>query len=343
MPLTLPDLDDRSYADLIAEARSLIPALAPDWTDHNPADPGITLIELFAWLIEMLLYRINQVTDDNRLAFLRLLNGPKWQHDPKKSVDEEVRATVLALRRPARAVTAADFEYLALRVKGVARAHCLPRRYLATGQTYTENTKDEPTHVSVVVVPDAGYEPEELSQELCNRVLKELEPAQLLTTRLHVVSPITIEIGLALTVRTPARAWRRPDKVDAEATLTLTIHSGDEMHGERLLKAAEEALRSLLEPREGWAFGRDIYLSELYDCLSRLPGADYVTPTGTTPEIAAADSDRLGKTVFGLAAGELPKAKIFGLAPHELPKAKISGSEIILELLSGAAGAVEAN
>jgi len=117
MPLTLPDLDDRSYADLVAEARSLIPALAPDWTDHNPADPGITLIELFAWLTEMLLYRINQVTDANRLAFLHLLNGPKWKHDPKKSVDEEVRETVLALRRPARAVSAADFEYLTLRVK----------------------------------------------------------------------------------------------------------------------------------------------------------------------------------------------------------------------------------
>src|SRR3974390_3526950 len=108
MPLPLPDLDDRSYGDLVAEARSLIPALAPDWTDHNPADPGITLIELFAWLSEMLLYRINQVTNENRLAFLRLHNGPKWQHDPKKTVDEEVRETVLALRRPARAVTAAD-------------------------------------------------------------------------------------------------------------------------------------------------------------------------------------------------------------------------------------------
>ena len=70
MPLTLPNLDDRSYADLLAEARALIPALAPGWTDHNPADPGITLVELFAWLTEMLLYRLNQVTDENRLAFL---------------------------------------------------------------------------------------------------------------------------------------------------------------------------------------------------------------------------------------------------------------------------------
>jgi len=49
MPLTLPVLDDRSFDDLVAEARALIPALAPEWTNHNPSDPGITLIELFAW------------------------------------------------------------------------------------------------------------------------------------------------------------------------------------------------------------------------------------------------------------------------------------------------------
>src|SRR3954454_9376688 len=75
MPLTLPKLDDRSYADLLEEARTLIPSLDPAWTDHNPTDPGITLIELFAWLAEMLIYRADQVPDRHRLAFLKLLNG----------------------------------------------------------------------------------------------------------------------------------------------------------------------------------------------------------------------------------------------------------------------------
>ena len=53
MPLVLPNLDDRTYADLVAEALAMIPARAPEWTNFNPTDPGVTLIELFAYLAEM--------------------------------------------------------------------------------------------------------------------------------------------------------------------------------------------------------------------------------------------------------------------------------------------------
>ena len=40
------DLDVLRYETLVAEAHALLPALCPDWTDHNPSDLGITLIEL---------------------------------------------------------------------------------------------------------------------------------------------------------------------------------------------------------------------------------------------------------------------------------------------------------
>lgn len=68
-----PDLDDRAWADLVAELRALIPTYAPGWTDHNPSDLGITLIELFAWLGESILYRLNQTPVKNYVAFLNLL------------------------------------------------------------------------------------------------------------------------------------------------------------------------------------------------------------------------------------------------------------------------------
>jgi hypothetical protein len=57
VPLQIPVLDDRRFADLVDEARSLIPTYAPAWTNHNPSDPGITLIEMFAHISEMLMYR----------------------------------------------------------------------------------------------------------------------------------------------------------------------------------------------------------------------------------------------------------------------------------------------
>jgi predicted phage baseplate assembly protein len=71
--IPVPNLDDRTWKDLVDEAVRLIPKYCPEWTNHNPSDPGITLIELFAWLMEMAIYRLNKVTDKNFLAFLDLM------------------------------------------------------------------------------------------------------------------------------------------------------------------------------------------------------------------------------------------------------------------------------
>src|SRR4051812_23546347 len=76
MPLPTPILDDRSYQQLRDELVRRIPVYNPEWTDHNASDPGITLIELFAFLGENLLYRFNQIPETTKLAFLRLLDAP---------------------------------------------------------------------------------------------------------------------------------------------------------------------------------------------------------------------------------------------------------------------------
>jgi len=68
-----PNLDDRTWQDIVNEARALIPKYAPEWTDHNPSDLGITLIELFAWIVEGMIYRLNRVPEKNYTEFLNLL------------------------------------------------------------------------------------------------------------------------------------------------------------------------------------------------------------------------------------------------------------------------------
>jgi predicted phage baseplate assembly protein len=68
-----PKLDDRTFNDIVEEAISMIPRYAPEWTNHNASDPGITLIELAAWMTDLLIYRLNQVPDKNYVAFLNLL------------------------------------------------------------------------------------------------------------------------------------------------------------------------------------------------------------------------------------------------------------------------------
>ena len=73
MGLPSPDLDDRTFQDLVDEAKRLIPTYCPEWTNHNLSDPGIALVELFAWMTEMTLYRLNQVPDRLYVKFLDLV------------------------------------------------------------------------------------------------------------------------------------------------------------------------------------------------------------------------------------------------------------------------------
>ncbi|HEY2044573.1 MAG TPA: putative baseplate assembly protein [Jatrophihabitans sp.] len=73
MPLPAPELDDRKFQDLVDEAKRLIPRYCPEWTNHNVSDPGVALIELFAWMSEMVLFRINQVPERLYVHFLNMI------------------------------------------------------------------------------------------------------------------------------------------------------------------------------------------------------------------------------------------------------------------------------
>src|SRR5262245_51067245 len=76
MPLTVPSLDDRNYQQWVRETLARIPVHNPEWTTFNDSDPGVTLVHLFAFMFETLLYRSNQVPDRNRRKFLTLLGIP---------------------------------------------------------------------------------------------------------------------------------------------------------------------------------------------------------------------------------------------------------------------------
>ena len=74
MTVPAPNLDDlRFQRDLVDEARKRIVHYCPEWTDYNLSDPGITLIELFAWMTELLAYRLNRVPEKNYIKFLEML------------------------------------------------------------------------------------------------------------------------------------------------------------------------------------------------------------------------------------------------------------------------------
>ena len=68
-----PNLDDRRFQDLVDDAKRLVQRRCPEWTDHNVSDPGVTLIETFAFMVDQLLYRLNRVPERHYLKFLDLI------------------------------------------------------------------------------------------------------------------------------------------------------------------------------------------------------------------------------------------------------------------------------
>src|ERR1051326_1798882 len=73
MGLPAPNLDDRRFQDLVDDAKRLVQRRCPEWTDHNVSDPGVTLIETFAFMTDQLLYRLNRVPDRMYVKFLELI------------------------------------------------------------------------------------------------------------------------------------------------------------------------------------------------------------------------------------------------------------------------------
>jgi hypothetical protein len=275
MPLPLPNLDDRSYADLVAEAMALIPVEAPEWTDHNPADTGIVLIELLAWLTEMVLYRVNQIPDANQAAFLTLLKGGAWALPPGASQTEcdailqaEIQKTLVQLRRPYRAVTIKDFEQLVLvdwmktrtaqTVFGaageIARVHCLPERDLE----HFEIDHVIEAHITVVVLPRIASDNTEALRKTLKRFLNQ---RRLITSRLHVVEPSYIKV-----------------------TIAATLYLYDSANFKTVQAEATRRIQSFFAPQDsqeywegqGYPFGASIYISEIYQLLDNIPGVDYV-------------------------------------------------------------------
>lgn len=320
MPLPIPRLDDRTYADLVAEAVARIPVLAPEWTNHNPSDPGITLLELLAWRVEMLLYRTDQVPPAHVQAFLALLDEPA--SSPRDgSLDDRVRATVLSLRDEHRAVTGADYERLVtgrhfrewLRERGgsgaalpaVLRAHAIPRADL----TRPGPQADLAGHLSLVVVPAGDGRDPAAEKALCGAVHDFLDERRLLGTWHHVVAPSR----LPLRVRVVA-VLRGDTRADAD--------------GEAAAQTVE-AVRRLLAPTGdgegggGWPLGRPVFVSELYAEVERLRTVDYVPLVLLEP---AGDADLAAREIWN-DDGQLVGVR---LQPYELPRLEMDAADVHL-------------
>ena len=280
MPIQLPDLDDRTWEDLMEEGRSLIVAWAPQWTDHNASDTGITLLEMFAYLTEVLLYRANRIPDRHEWQFLRLINGPKWHC--REDLEECIRQTLNRLPERHRSVSAEDVEALAERVPGVRKAWCLPNRNLLHLDASGEPA-EAAGYVSVLIAPAADHA--HRAHDLLHEVRETLEPTRLLGTRIHVRLPKYLSV-----------------RVRANLEL-LPGASPSEVHAR-----AEEALLRFFDVEKGlsgagWPLGRSVYVSEVYQQLQQVPGVravhKIIDPATRRPaDLLAVDPGDAGRLTY---------------------------------------------
>jgi len=311
MPIPLPDLDDHSYAELTAEAQALIPSLYPAWTNYNPSDPGITLVELFAWLTEMLMYQVDQVSPASTENFLKLLNGPGWVMPPGASLDDVIRQTMLGLRTRYRAVTAGDYESLALNVwpqsqaagqlpggGALTRVHCVPRRDLSATDPAVRGAP-APAHVSLVVLPA-----QPASDALYTALWDFFDERRTLTTRHHVVGP---------------------GYVPVQISANLALH--EDAPPQQTLADAHQALADFYDPltggpgQAGWPFGRAVYPWEACAVLEAVALVDYVEAVQVTAPGAGLDrlqTDDSGQVAAVLLdAGELVQLQATQLVAYD--------------------------
>jgi Baseplate J-like protein len=326
LPLQLPNLDDLRWKDLVEEGRSLIPAAAKTWTNHNPSDPGITLIELFAFVSGTLMYQLNRITEADTQHFLRLLKGVdkdcgKQQAAQDEQVPVNMRTTLRAAANadekrqafrsrllPERAVTAEDYELLVTTLPGIARAKCLPDRNLENEDPQSR-WLEMPGHVSVVVLPKNDPDP---SPRLLAEVRQELEPARLLTTRVHAVPPHRLTVGVQLTI--------------VAARQTAAGHAlRDEVAGK--LRQFLDPYRGWLDQR-GWPLGRNLYISELYELVAGIPGVESVS-AGRDAQGVSQDEIKVDPALSGrLIRDTKGRVQALALLPDELIHPQIEAADI---------------
>ena len=141
MPISPPRLDDRNFEDLVEELLARIPAHTPEWVPQ-PGDPGRTLVELFAWLGETILYRANLIPERQRLAFLKLLGEPMRAARAATglvsiSLNEAEASDVVHLAAGATVSGAVNFETASELAVLPVSAECYYKRQL------TEDEKDQ--------------------------------------------------------------------------------------------------------------------------------------------------------------------------------------------------------
>jgi hypothetical protein len=243
MGLSIPDLDQKEFETRFQEAVAKLPAYAKEWTEYNDSDPGITIIELLAWMADIHSYRLNRIRDEHYEAFLELLGN-----SGSGEIKERFLAVQKELETPYKAVTLEDFEYLTLAYDS--------RIAKAKARADKQNNS-----VSVMIVPVPSVEEDEPpmpEEDMIEGVRSYLQQRALLTTLVEVEPPQYTKVNVVIDVQT---RYQDPDSLKTKIRTKVKnflhpVYGGEE--------------------QKGWEFGEDIHISQLYMLLSEMEGIERI-------------------------------------------------------------------
>ena len=267
MTIQLPNLDTKTYNDILDEMITSIPKYTDKWTNHNPSDPGITILEMLSWIEETTLYRINRIPDESYLNFLRLVAGAsgvdevdRLLRDPdlcrshrrlleflkeveegdKKSIAEIKTAALRFLKSRYRAVTGDDFRRLAIEATDkIGRA-------IVCGSQGKGKEK-----VEIVIVSGTGDDYEELIP-----VVREyLNPRKLIGTVIEVKKPVYTDV--ALYISAVCYQYATPERVEENIKTRILQHLDPFAGG---------------DAKEGWPYGRPLTVYEIAQIVEETDG-----------------------------------------------------------------------
>ncbi len=285
MAIQLPNLDTKTYEEISEEMVASIPKYTDKWTNHNPSDPGITILEMLSWIAETTLYRMNGIPNESYVNFLRLVAGAsgtdeveRLLKDPyqdkyhiklldflneieeghDKTIPQIKTEALMFLKSRYRAVTEDDFRRLAIEATDLFGVKV--RRVIV------EKALDE-DKVVIVLVPDKWKQYEELAEseklgrykELAVSVMDYLNPRTLIGTRIGVKQPVYSDVGIDLKV--VCHHYAIAEKIEADTK-------------DRILKHLDPFVGG--DEKTGWPYRRSLSVYEIAQIVEETDGVKQV-------------------------------------------------------------------
>ncbi len=275
MPIQLPNLDNKTFDDLMKEMIASIPKHTKEWTNFNPSDPGIAMLELLAWISETLIYRTNRIPEESYMNFLMLIsssyrdNEGRLQHVVFDKTDkthielneyldklenDQITKDIQQMKAKAqnflnsryRAVTEEDFKKLTLEADSkIKRA-----------EVFTQ-----PERVEIIIIPEDKnlYKDSQKTAELIKAVRNYLEPRRLIGTIINVKRAVYTPVNLKVTL--VCESYAKPDLVGGLVKNAIAIYLDS-------VKGGPDG--------KGWPYERNLMVYELFYVIEKSEGVKYL-------------------------------------------------------------------